>query len=236
MALVLVPGFMVDKDLWADFEQGMEEFGPIIHADLTQDDSIAAMARRIIADAPLHFVIMGFSMGGYVAREVARLAPDRVRALVLVATSSRGDTTEQIERKAVAINLSSQQPFKGLSGRAIRESLDPARTSDSHLINRIRNMGIRLGSEVFLRQSSLVRESDVERLSGIHCPTLIVAGQNDLIRSLDEARELNDRIPNSTLQVVPLSGHMIPMEQPFPLADLVRLWLIKELEAPDRNL
>jgi len=71
--------------------------------------------------------------------------------------------------------------------------------------------------------------SDIERLSEIKCPTLVIAGENDRIRSLDEARELNDRIPNSTLRIVPQSGHMIPMEQPSELAEIVGSWLHKTI-------
>lgn|GEM_PF-4074678 len=157
MALVLVPGFMADRDLWADFERYMQEFGPAIHADLGQDDSIVAMARRVIADAPPHFVIIGFSMGGYVAREVARLVPRRVSALILVATSARADTVEQSQRKAAAIKLINQ-PFKGLSRRAIEESLNPGAAFDGDLVTRVREMGVRLGGDVFRKQSNLIRD------------------------------------------------------------------------------
>ena len=84
---------------------------------------------------------------------------------------------------------------------------------------------MRLGGDVFRRQSNLVRESDIERLSEIKCPTLVIAGENDRIRNLDEARELNDGIPHSTLKIVPQSGHMVPMEQPSLLGELIRSWL-----------
>ncbi|MBS0529010.1 MAG: alpha/beta hydrolase [Proteobacteria bacterium] len=228
MALVLIPGFMADKDLWVDFERHMGDFGPIIHADLGQGDSIPAMARRIVADVPSDSAIVGFSMGGYVAREVARLVPRRVSALILIATSARADTVEQSQRKAAAIRLINQ-PFKGLSRRAIEESLNPGTAPDADLVTRIREMGVRLGGDVFRRQSNLVRESDIGRLSEIKCPTLVIAGENDRIRSLDEARELNDRIPNSTLRIVPQSGHMIPMEQPSELAEIVGSWLHKTI-------
>jgi len=95
MALVLILGFMLDGEMWVSFEREMEDFHPVFHADLSRDDSIAGMARRVIAEVPDRFILIGFSLGGYVAREVARLAPEVVSALVLVATSSRADTPEQ---------------------------------------------------------------------------------------------------------------------------------------------
>jgi pimeloyl-ACP methyl ester carboxylesterase len=80
MALVFIPGYMADKELWASLEPELEEFGPIVHADIGKDDSIPQMARRVIAEAPERFVLIGFSLGGYVAREIARLVPDKVVA------------------------------------------------------------------------------------------------------------------------------------------------------------
>jgi pimeloyl-ACP methyl ester carboxylesterase len=224
MALVFVPGYMADKELWSSLEAELEEFGPIVHADISRDDSIPQMARRVIAKVPERFVLIGFSLGGYVAREIARLVPQKVNALVLVATSSRGDTADQARRKTSAAGLAAHS-FKGLSVSSIQASLHPSRTTDAALISRIRAMGVRLGRDAFLRQSGLVRESDFDRLREIRCPTLIVAGEQDQIRCLDEALELNVGIPRSTLVTIPVSGHMIPMEQPTALAKTIRTWL-----------
>ncbi|MEH2595049.1 pimeloyl-ACP methyl ester carboxylesterase [Bradyrhizobium sp. AZCC 1577] len=228
MALVLVPGFMLDWEMWASFEPEMEEFRPIVHADLASDDDVPAMARRLIADAPARFVLIGFSFGGYVAREAARLAPNAVEALVLVATSSRADTPDQAQRKIAAAALATL-PFRGMSRGSLRASVHPDRRSDDELIGRLQGMGRRLGLEAFRRQSNLARPSDVDRLGEIACPTLVVAAEDDELRSLDEARELHAGIPRSRLAIVPASGHMLPMEQPAALARLVKSWL---LEAP----
>jgi pimeloyl-ACP methyl ester carboxylesterase len=139
MALVLILGFMLDGEMWVSFEREMEDFHPVFHADLSRDDSIAGMARRVIAEVPDRFILIGFSLGGYVAREVARLAPEVVSALVLVATSSRADTPEQAQRKAAAAALVSR-PFKGLSRGALRASVHPGRRSDEDLIGRMREV------------------------------------------------------------------------------------------------
>ena len=80
MAILLVPGFMADETLWRDLEAPLERFGPLYYADLRHDTSIAAMARRALDTAPPSFLLIGFSMGSYDAREIARLAPERVRA------------------------------------------------------------------------------------------------------------------------------------------------------------
>ena len=102
MSLVLLPGFMLDAGLWDDMAPLLAPLGPIHHGDLFQDETLDGMAARVLAAAPDRFVLVGFSMGGFVARQIARMAPERVRALVLVATSARGDSASQQARRRAA--------------------------------------------------------------------------------------------------------------------------------------
>lgn len=224
-SIVLIPGFMADEGLWSDMTTALEPFGPIIHGDLREGDTIEAMARRIVLACPPRCVLVGFSMGGYVARMITRLVPDRVVALVLVATSSRADSPEQAKRKAAAAKAVTADSFKGLSRPAIAASLHPAHAGDEDLISRVRAMGLRLGYDVFVRQSMAGREEITGGLETIACPTLVIAAAQDRLRSLDESRELCDGIPGATLTVIEHSGHMIPLEQPARLADAICSWL-----------
>jgi pimeloyl-ACP methyl ester carboxylesterase len=224
MDLVLLPGFMTDNNLWDDVLPGLERMGRVHFGDLTKDDSIAGMAQRVLGAASDRFVLIGFSMGGYVAREIVRTAPDRVEALVLVATSARADTPEQSRRKAAASENVIRLGFEGLSRKAVNVSLHPARASDSGLIERIRRMGDRLGGDVFLRQARQARASDLDRLDQIRCPTLIVAAAQDAVRSVEEARELHAGIPGSVLTVIEGSGHMLPVEEPVALVNAIAAW------------
>jgi pimeloyl-ACP methyl ester carboxylesterase len=229
MTLVLLPGFMTDPDLWADMLPSLAPLGPILHGDLSRDATIDAMARRVAAEAPDRFTLIGFSMGGYVAREITRLAPERVRALVLIATSPRADTPGQARRKTAAVDNVRRRGFSGLSRAAILGSIHPARAGDEALIARIRRMGDRLGGDVFLRQAGQARLSDSDRLGAITCPTLVVAAAQDGLRSLDEARELQAGIPGAALTVIAGSGHMLPMEAPDALAGAILPWLRTQL-------
>ncbi|RVT90010.1 alpha/beta hydrolase [Rhodovarius crocodyli] len=217
MPLLLLPGFMLDADLWRDVEPGLRQFGPILHADLGQDDTLAGMARRALDMAPPRFAVVGFSMGGYVAREILRQAPERVSKLALVATSARGDSQVQARRRA-----SADVAFRGLSRSAVARSL---REPDDVLITRIQAAGERMGADAFRRQSLLEREDQVGRLDYITCPTLVVAGAEDRLRSLEEAQELRDGIPGATLTIVEGVGHMIPMEAPERLAGILSAFL-----------
>lgn len=217
--LVLIPGYMLDETLWDDVLPLLPP-APVIHGSLREGDTVEAMARHILAACPLRFVLAGFSMGGYVAREIARLAPERVASLALISTSSRPDTPQQREQRAKAALNTPVGPFRGLSRGAIVTSLHPHNAGNEALIARVRAMGAGLGREAFIRQSLLER-GDTERLGGIDCPTLVVAAAQDQMRSRAEAEELRDGIPGATLEVVEDSGHLIPLEQPAALAALI---------------
>lgn len=144
---------MLDADLWRDVVPALAEYGPATYADLSQDSSIAAMARRALSEAPPEFVLVGFSMGGYVAREIVRQAGGRVTALVLIATSARGDSNVELQRKAAIAAQSGGAVFTGLSRAAVVSSLHPANAERADIIARILAAGQRLGGDVFHRQS-----------------------------------------------------------------------------------
>ncbi|SDT95649.1 Pimeloyl-ACP methyl ester carboxylesterase [Verrucomicrobium sp. GAS474] len=225
LGVVLVPGFMADATLWRDVEADLSVVGPMIHGDLGKEATLDGMARRIVEESPARFLLVGFSMGGYVAREVARLVPERVAALVLIATSARPDSPAQVERNAAASGTLFAPNFAGLSRAAIASSLHPERDDDESHIERIREMGVRLGHKVFQRQSRLDRGDDRGRLREIGCPTLVIAAAQDRLRTREEASELRQLIPGAALRVIEESGHMIPIEQPRKLAETIVEWL-----------
>ncbi len=225
MSILLVPGYMADETLWDGVSHRLSAHGPLVHADLRHDATLDAMARRALDGAPPRFVLIGFSMGGYVAREMVYQAPTRVSALVLIATSTRPDSPALRQSKGAVARAAPSVSFAGLSRTAIATSLHPRERDNEALIERVRAMGVRLGGEVFRRQSMLERPGDLARLGRIRCPTLIVAAGQDRLRSLDESRELHEGIAGSTLAVVEDSGHMIPLEAPARLGDIILPWL-----------
>jgi pimeloyl-ACP methyl ester carboxylesterase len=105
LPVVLVPGLTCSARLYADQIPALWRLGPVTVADHTRDDSIAAVARRILAAAPPRFALAGLSMGGYIAFEIMRQAPERVAKLALLDTSARGEAPEQTERRKAVIAL-----------------------------------------------------------------------------------------------------------------------------------
>ncbi|MEI2297178.1 alpha/beta fold hydrolase [Ensifer sp. MJa1] len=225
MAILLVPGFMLDADLWRDLVPALSKYGPAAYADLSKDSSIEAMASRALSEAPPEFVLVGFSMGGYVAREIVRQAAGRVRALVLIATSARSDSDVQRQRRDAIAGQTGSAVFKGLSRSAVVWSLHPDHAGRADIIARIQSAGHRLGGDVFRRQSLIVRRDEREDLHLIRCPSLVIAGDEDRLRSRAEAIELHQGLAGSQFEIIENTGHMVPMEAPQRLAAVIGEWL-----------
>lgn len=223
--ILFLPGFMCDLHLWDDIRPGMEKVGALHFGDLTRDRSFEAMAERVLSEAPQSFALVGFSMGGFVAREIALMAPERVERLALLNTSARGDSPERAERKAGLAKAAEGRGFRGLSRHSILSSLHPDRRADNDLVDRIREMANRIGKEGFVNQIGVTRKDGHDRLGAIVCPTLVVWCRQDELRSLDEARELADGIPGARLEIVEECGHMLPLEAPDQTWDLLKTWL-----------
>lgn len=202
--ILLIPGFMLDPDLWSDVRAALGRDGRVIDADTTQDLTIEAMADRAIQAMSASAIVIGFSMGGYVARSIAYRAPEKVKGLVLIATSPRAHAPSAVR---------AGMTFRRLGQAAIARSLHPDHRTEA-MMRRVEQMSERLGPEVFRRQSEMVRVDDSAMLSQIHCPALIVAAAQDELRSVAESEMLHDGIAGSIMQIVECSGHLIPMEQP----------------------
>jgi pimeloyl-ACP methyl ester carboxylesterase len=225
--VVLVPGFMLDASLWDELAGQLPATWQLHRASLDGGATIGAIARHIVERAPQRFVLIGFSLGGYVARQIAASFPERVAALVLIASSLREDTEQQARLKLQTVRALSPSTFNGLSAKSIAQSLHPDRKTDKALIERLRLMGARLGYDVFATQSALRRAGIPS--SEINCPTLVIAAEQDGLRSRDEAMELSESIPGATLEFVKDSGHMIPLEQPEYLGALISGWVRRVL-------
>ena len=222
-SVAMIPGFMLDETLWNDFRNYLPQDWPVYTASLGDGPTIRDMARRIAESLPQRFVLIGFSLGGYIARQLAADYPERVEALILVASSLREDTQQQKKTKLQAVQALTPERFRGLSNGTIAQSLHPDNAANKALVSIIKEMSFRLGYQALATQSALDR-SQVPATT-IHCPTLVIASTNDAMRSLEEAKELLAAIPNSELEVIEGCGHMIPLEQPKVLALTIVHWL-----------
>lgn len=225
MAMVLLPGVMCDAGLWQEMTAHLAPFGPLIYGDLAHDSELEAMATRVLRQAPERFTLVGFSMGGFVAREMIRQAPERVEKLILIATSSEQDSTQMQAFKAATARSLQTAAFRGLGQKSIALSLSKKHANDQRLNEQIYQMSLRMGKEAYCRQLLMARNSDSHLLAQISCPTLVIAAAEDRMRTVQESQRLCELIPHAELEIIADSGHMLPLEQPDALAKAMTSWL-----------
>ncbi|WP_420563404.1 alpha/beta fold hydrolase [Thalassobaculum sp.] len=222
---VCLPGFMLGPGLFDDLARSLGDRLDLLHGDVYSDTSITGMARRVLDDAPEQFNLLGFSMGGFVAREIALTAPERVAALILIGTSARATTEAEHARKEAILSQLAETGFKGMSRRALSRGLHPDHPDRDALVARLRAMGAELGGAVMARQLQATRVDGYGDLPKIAAPTLVVAARDDLLRPLAELEALAAGIPNARLEVFEDCGHIIPMEKPDQLAESIMAFL-----------
>ena len=153
---VLIPGLLCTPRLYAEQLPSLWRFGSVTVADHTRDDSMAGIARRILAQAPPKFALIGLSMGGYVAFEVQRQAPERVAKLALLDTTARPDAPEQTEQRKRQIEMARHGRFDGIAQLLFPRFVAAARHGDRALQDVVRTMAEDTGAEAFVRQQTAI--------------------------------------------------------------------------------
>ncbi|EIZ78884.1 hydrolase, alpha [Novosphingobium sp. Rr 2-17] len=223
--LILVPGLSCDAALWRAQVDGLADVAAITIADTLQDDSIAAMATRLLDAAPERFAIAGLSMGGYVAMEVCRRAPERVTRLALLDTNARADNAEQVALRRFAIRTARERGYetviRGSVGQLVHPQADPA------VVEAVVTMALRVGLDTYEAQQTAIigRIDSLPALADVTMPALVLVGAEDLLTPPYYAEEMAEAIPGATLVKVPRCGHMATMEQPEAVNHALRGWL-----------
>ena len=225
--LVLLPGFMCDQDLWTDMVPDLATVGPLHFGNVYEDDTLEGMARRVLDHAPDAFVLVGFSMGGFVARVLTLMAPERVRGVAFVASSARGYSAEETARRKAGYRPGDRPP-RAPGAVTTAMGLHPDRETDPVLLDRLRGMQRRLGPEVRKRQAALVRNDGYADLERIACPALVIACRQDRLRTLAETERMARHLPHARFEVLEDCGHMAPLERPRDLAALLTGWIKRE--------
>jgi pimeloyl-ACP methyl ester carboxylesterase len=198
---------------------------------LTGQDSVAALAATVLAHAPARFALAGLSMGGYVAFEMLRQAPERVTRLCLVDTSARPDTDEQRQRRTALVKLARMGKFRGMSPRLLATQVHPDHVDVPEIGGVVLAMTERVGRDAFCRQQSAILSRPDSRpgLAAITVPTLVIVGADDQQTPPDRSREIADLIPGARLDMIDHCGHLAPLEQPARVTALMREWLTAPL-------
>lgn len=224
--LLLLPGLICDERLWRDVIAGLDARSVV--ADLTQDDSIGAMAQRALAAAPARFALAGLSMGGYVAFEIMRQAAERVTHLALLDTSARADDDARKETRRKGIEMVGQGKFIGVS-RGLLGSLVAPQHMGTPVAGDVQAMSERVGQAAYMRQQVAImnRVDSRPTLGDIQVPTLVGVGESDKLTPPELAEEMAAGIAGSELVRFPDSAHLPTMENPSAVVEAMKAWLAR---------
>ena len=227
LPIVLIAGLNCSARLYAEQIPALWQFGPVIVADHTRDDSMAAMAQRILADAPPRFALAGLSMGGYLAFEIMRQAAGRVAKLALLDTGARGEAPERTEQRKPLIALAKAGRFMEIFDSQYPTLVHRSRHNDAALQASVRAMNEETGPQAYLRQQRAITTRPDSRpgLAAITCPTLVLVGDSDEPTPPDLAREMAAGIRGARLVVVPECGHLSTMERPAEVNAALIEWM-----------
>jgi pimeloyl-ACP methyl ester carboxylesterase len=227
LPVVLIPGLLASARLYAAQIPELWRRGPVTIADHTRDASLQAIARRLLAAAPPRFALAGLSMGGYIAFEVVRQAPERVARLALLDTSARADTPEATAMRHAQLALAGAGHLSQVVEQQFVRTVSAAHREDPRLRETNRLMAEDVGPAAFVRQQQAIMERPDSRptLAAIACRTLVLVGAQDELTPPDRAVEMADGIRGAQLVTVPECGHLSTLEQPGAVSRALLAWL-----------
>ena len=229
--LILLPGTLCDATLWHHQRLYLADVADVQIGDMAAGDTIAATAQAILRTAPPRFALAGLSLGGIVALEVVRQAPERVEHLALLNTSARPLTPEQDADWEALGAQTANGAFDRIAVTLLAPMLAVEHQQNESLVATVKRMADTVGPEAFLRQvqMQLSRRDNRTLLQSITCPTLVIAGRQDATSPLERQIEMVAALPNAALVVIEECGHLSAIEQPVAVTALLRSWLATSL-------
>jgi pimeloyl-ACP methyl ester carboxylesterase len=224
--LVLLSGMLGDSSLWDDVAAGLADIALPWPSRIDLDDSVPEMALSVLAEAPPRFALAGHSLGAIVALEILRQAPERVTRLALLNASARGPSDVQLRSWDESRRRTERGEFRRVADELAEATLG-ARRRGLELLARNRRMAETVEPEGFLRQlaAQATRPDSRTSLAAIGVPVLVLSGELDDICPPELQQELAALCPRATLETVTGAGHMMPLEEPDRVTELLRGWL-----------
>lgn len=226
--LVLVPGLLCDATVWEHQIAALSRSCNVTVPDLTPFDRLEAMAAHILAAAPDRFAIAGHSMGGRVALEVWRQAPDRVARLALLDTGVHPASPDEPVKRQAMLDISARSGMTALADAWLPPMVQPGRLErDEDLRGALYAMVERMSPAIHRAQIAalLHRPDAAPLLPQIGCPVLVGVGENDLWSPPEQHRAIAAAIPGAELVIFEGSGHMAPIEGPEAVTGALARWM-----------
>jgi pimeloyl-ACP methyl ester carboxylesterase len=223
---------MCDDVVWEDQARELGTPAGIRIADHGSMDSLGTMAEAILARAPDRFALAGHSMGGRVALEVFRRAPERIAGIALMDTAhaplpAGAEGEREIQQRYELLAKARRDGMRAMAAQWAENMVHPGRLSDAHLMDSIHGMIARKTPDIFAAQiqALIARPTATALLSRIACPAMVLCGRQDSWSVVAKHEEMAAMIPGSRLVIVEECGHMSTMERPGEVTAAMEEWL-----------
>ena len=239
--LLLLPGLACDHELFAPQLPALQGWADAARAALVvstahaRATTLPAMASLLLAEHPQgELLLAGCSMGGMLAFELQRQAPQRVRGLALLGTSARPDTPELIALRTKACLMFAEGRTNEILEANVFFAFHPTHTRDRAMVRRYLDMLHRAGPQQLIHQNRAVmaRVDSRPGLPLINVPAVVACGEADGLTTPDVAREMAALLPQARLELLPGAGHMLTWEQPQRVTALLLDWLQAVMQGP----
>ena len=229
--ILLVPGLASSARIYAPVIPALWRLGPVMIANHIRDDNMADIAARVLSEAPPRFALAGHSMGGYIALEIMRQAPERVVKLALINTQARPDTPEATARRRGLMERARRGELRAIREESFPELVHPSRRDDAGILELVHAQDEDVGVEGYLRQqvAIIARVDSRPSLSAITCPTLVLTGDADNTIPNAFSKEMAEAIAGARLVILDRCGHLPQAEQPDATARALTEWLGTEV-------
>ena len=226
---IFIPGLILTRDIFA------AQIDMIVHpaaaktANTLGRDSITAMAEAALALADGPLVPVGISMGGYIAMEMARLAPQRLAGIALLNTQHRADPPERRKQREATVDIAQTDRYRGVTRHLLKSFLSPLAMEDETLVARVITMTEEVGRENFVLQQRAIlgRRDQSDTLGALTVPALVLGGGLDTLTPPQASRDMAELIPDAELVIMEEIGHLSTIEAPDEVTDILNAYLAR---------
>ena len=226
--LVFLPGLAADATMWQQQLEAMPaQLRAVVSDAHSRHASLPAMAEGLLQEHAGELILCGASMGGMLAMEVVRQAPQRIRGLALLGTSARPETEAMRALREAAITLFEEGRIDEVLQANLPLAFHPGRAKDLLLQQSYLDLVLRAGAQQLIRQNRAVMARADARLhlAAVACPTLVMCGDADQLTPPECSREIAQLIQGAEFVLLRQCGHMLTMERPAEVNAALLRWL-----------